>query len=167
MQKIGPAFTFSLCVPAEQGLPQGYKGLIVISLNSYDILPSNKPFSYSTKESGMHNEFYTISLSNLKFIFLQSICLTFSRPAEPQEGEKKKLWRKIWEISHKFTGRTALILGLINISLGMFLSLASKALWITWFAYLGMVIIAYVIAEIWSRRKAKKMKIGHDDNVAM
>eukprot|EP00112_Aurelia_sp_Birch-Aquarium-sp1_P010575 Seg2253.7 transcript_id=Seg2253.7/GoldUCD/mRNA.D3Y31 product="Cytochrome b561 DM13 and DOMON domain-containing protein" protein_id=Seg2253.7/GoldUCD/D3Y31 len=89
------------------------------------------------------------------------------RPAEPKEGEKKKLWRKIWEISHKFTGRTALLLGLINISLGMFLSLASKALWITWFAYLGIIIIAYVIAEIWIRKKSKKMKVGHENDVAM
>ena len=39
--------TVSVWVTLEQGLPQGYKGLIVISL----LKIYNRPFSYSVKES--------------------------------------------------------------------------------------------------------------------
>eukprot|EP00794_Sanderia_malayensis_P016710 gene16708-18404_t len=36
------------------------------------------------------------------------------RPAAPKEEEKPKQWRRIWEISHRFTGRIALLLARIS-----------------------------------------------------
>ncbi len=60
--------------------------------------------------------------------------------------------RTVWEWLHKITGRLTLVLALANITLGLFLGLASLALWATWLGYLGVIILAYVIAEITLRR---------------
>ena len=56
--------------------------------------------------------------------------------------------RLVWELLHKNLGRLAIILALINISLGLFLGLARIEIWITWYVYLGLVIIIWIVAEI-------------------
>jgi len=91
------------------------------------------------------------------------------RPAPPKDGEKPTLWRRIWEISHRFTGTIAVLLSFINISLGLFLSVAKTGLWISWFSYLGLIIAAFVVAEIRLRIKNKKQSVsiaGHE-NIAI
>ena len=103
-------------------------------------------------------------IKHIDFLLLRDMIVwfLFSRPAEPKEGEKPKLWRRIWQISHKFTGRLSLLLALINISLGLFVSLAHKAIWITWFVYIGVVVVAYIVAEIYSRKQAEgKIDLTH------
>ena len=93
----------------------------------------------------------------------------YSRPAPPKDGEKPTLWRRIWEISHRFTGTIAVLLSFINISLGLFLSVAKTGLWISWFSYLGLIIAAFVVAEIRLRIKNKKQSVsiaGHE-NIAI
>ena len=94
----------------------------------------------------------------------------YSRPAPPNDGEKPRLWRRIWEISHRFTGVVAVLLSFINISLGLFLSVAVKALWISWFSYMGIIIAGFTFAEIRLRLNIKKHAVnvaGHDGGIVM
>nr|KAG5695433.1 hypothetical protein BaRGS_033558 [Batillaria attramentaria] len=58
------------------------------------------------------------------------------RPKEPRPEELKGLARRIWEAVHRFGGRVALLLGVTNISLGIFMSLADLPIMITWHAWL-------------------------------
>lgn len=70
------------------------------------------------------------------------------RPHRPAEGEKTPLKRRIWELVHHNIGRVAVALALINISLGVFLALAHKAVWVLWFIYLIVVILVFVFFEL-------------------
>lgn len=104
--------------------------------------------------------------------FINECWLQFphSRPSATKEGEKKRLWRRVWEISHKFTGIIALLLAMINISLGLFLSVAPQIIWIAWFSFLGLLTITYIIAELCLRIKGNKIVVnetGHDNDVPM
>lgn len=62
--------------------------------------------------------------------------------------------RRLWEFSHKFMGRSTLILALINISLGMFLAVVPTAVFAVWFGYLGAWVVLFFIMEIVKHRKA-------------
>lgn len=72
----------------------------------------------------------------------------YSRPHRPAEGEKTQLKRRIWELFHHNIGRIAVVLGLINISLGVFLALSHMAIWILWFIYFIVIILVFVFFEI-------------------
>ena len=50
-------------------------------------------------------------------------------------------------MAHRFLGRVALALGLVNISLGVFLGLAHIIVWAVWFAYLCLALLIYFVAE--------------------
>lgn len=71
-----------------------------------------------------------------------------ARPHRPAEGEKTPLKRRIWELFHHNIGRVAVALALINISLGVFLALAHRAVWALWFVYLIVVILVFVFFEL-------------------
>ena len=77
----------------------------------------------------------------------------FFRP-HIKEGEKPKLRRIIWSYFHVYSGRIALILAIVNISLGFFLILAPSYIWGLWFAMLIGLAILYVVFEV--------IKITHD-----
>jgi hypothetical protein len=70
------------------------------------------------------------------------------RCPKPEEGERKTLRRAVWEFTHHFLGHGAIYLGLANICLGIFLAMATQIIWIVWFAYLGFLLIAHVVAEM-------------------
>ena len=53
----------------------------------------------------------------------------------------------LWTYLHRLFGRLALVLGVVNISLGVFVALARRAIWITWYVYLGVVVVALVVGE--------------------
>ncbi|XP_062595774.1 uncharacterized protein LOC134257148 [Saccostrea cucullata] len=70
------------------------------------------------------------------------------RPHRPEEGEKKTLKRRIWELFHHNIGRVAVALALVNISLGVFLALAHTAVWALWFVYLIIIILVFLFFEL-------------------
>ncbi len=84
-----------------------------------------------------------------------------SRPHKPEPGLATSTKRLVWEWLHKLSGRLTLVLALVNITLGLFLGLASVALWATWLVYLGLIVVSYVIGEV--ALKGQKSKASSHD----
>ncbi|XP_021360756.1 kelch domain-containing protein 4-like isoform X1 [Mizuhopecten yessoensis] len=72
----------------------------------------------------------------------------FFRGNRPEVGQSRTLRRKIWEFIHHFSGRIAVLLALINISLGVFLAVVQTTLWALWYAYFAVLLVLVLIAEI-------------------
>ncbi|UJR33542.1 hypothetical protein I4U23_020984 [Adineta vaga] len=53
-----------------------------------------------------------------------------------------------WRIIHRILGAIVLSLGLVNISLGVFLAVLPLPVWVVWFIYMGILIIILVLMEI-------------------
>ncbi|XP_060068247.1 uncharacterized protein LOC132548400 [Ylistrum balloti] len=88
--------------------------------------------------------------------FLQPVNACF-RGKRPEKGEIKTLRRKIWEILHHFSGYIAIVLAVVNISLGLFFAIAKTEIWSLWYSYLALLLIFILIAEIlcWVKKKEK------------
>lgn len=71
----------------------------------------------------------------------------FFRPHK-QKGQPLTRARIAWEYLHRWSGRISVLLGLINISLGMFFILAPRGVYITWFVLLALWVACNVIMEI-------------------
>ncbi|XP_069132521.1 kelch domain-containing protein 4-like [Argopecten irradians] len=70
------------------------------------------------------------------------------RGKRPDVGETRSTRRKIWELIHHFSGRVAVLLALVNISLGVFFAVARTAVWALWYAYFAFLLVVVLIAEI-------------------
>lgn len=68
--------------------------------------------------------------------------------SRPHKSEPKSLERKIWEIFHINAGRLALVLALINTSLGVFLAVVPYAAWVAWFVMFGLWFGFLLLMEI-------------------
>ena len=62
-------------------------------------------------------------------------------------GKKPTIKRLIWSYFHIYAGRIALLLALLNITLGFFLILAPSYIWGIWFALLISLAILYIVFE--------------------
>lgn len=71
----------------------------------------------------------------------------------PHIGEK---YREIWSFFHKNLGRSALVLALVNITLGLFMAVVVEAVWIIWFIILSGFVVTYLVFEFKLRTKFKK-----------
>ncbi|KAI6650891.1 Cytochrome b561 and DOMON domain-containing protein [Oopsacas minuta] len=65
-----------------------------------------------------------------------------------EPGKKPTIKRLIWSYFHIYAGRFALLLAIINITLGLFLILAPDYIWGIWFAMLISYAILYIVFEI-------------------
>ena len=54
----------------------------------------------------------------------------------------------LWRIGHRIIGSLVLALGLVNISLGVFLAVLPLAVWIIWYIWLGFLVLLLVGFEI-------------------
>ncbi|UJR13698.1 hypothetical protein I4U23_000709 [Adineta vaga] len=54
----------------------------------------------------------------------------------------------VWRIAHRILGSLVLALGLVNISLGVFLAVLPLPVWIIWFIYMGFLVLILVGMEI-------------------
>eukprot|EP00762_Andalucia_godoyi_P000501 ANDGO_05382.mRNA.1 Cytochrome b561 and DOMON domain-containing protein At3g61750 len=63
--------------------------------------------------------------------------------------------RPFWNFLHRGTGRLALILAIVNISLGLFLAVAPDPIWITWYCLVLLLLIGYITLEIRRFRSLK------------
>ena len=66
---------------------------------------------------------------------------------EHRKGEKDSIFRWIWYFLHMLTGRFALLLGLVNISLGLFLIISPLPIWIIWYVLLFCYVVFLVVME--------------------
>lgn len=53
-----------------------------------------------------------------------------------------------WRIIHRLLGALVLSLGLINISLGVFLAVLPLAVWVVWYVYMSILVVVLVVLEI-------------------
>ena len=53
-----------------------------------------------------------------------------------------------WRIAHRILGSLVLALGLVNISLGVFLAVLPSPVWIIWYIYLGFLVLLLVGLEL-------------------
>ena len=83
------------------------------------------------------------------FIMIIGLQQPFNALIRPhkKKGEEVSLKRKIWEVLHINIGRLALILVIVEISLGLFLAQAHKGHHIAWYVYMALLILAYIIFE--------------------
>ncbi len=86
------------------------------------------------------------------------------RPHKPEDGAEKTTKRFIWEFLHKNIGRLALLIAIVQISMGLFLALAHTAIWALWYAYVILLIICYIVAEVFKICKgmngSQSQKVG-------
>ena len=54
----------------------------------------------------------------------------------------------IWQFVHRFGGRAAILLGLANGSLGVFMAVAVLPVIIAWHAWLGLLLLLLVLGEM-------------------
>ncbi len=73
--------------------------------------------------------------------------------------------RKIWEIYHINAGRVALLLALINISLGVFLAVVPYTAWVIWFVMFALWVAVLIVMEI--RLQYARYKSGGGDIMEM
>ena len=74
--------------------------------------------------------------------------------------------RNLWSLFHKYLGRIALVLALVNITLGLLMAVVVTALWISWLILLGIYVCMYVAMEVMHQRKGKaKKNDDKQDNV--
>ncbi len=53
-----------------------------------------------------------------------------------------------WRIIHRILGTIVLILGLVNISLGVFLAVLPLPVWVIWYVYFSLLVIIIILMEI-------------------
>lgn len=53
-----------------------------------------------------------------------------------------------WRIVHRLMGSLILALGLVNVSLGVFLAVLPLPVWVVWFVYMSLLVITLVVVEI-------------------
>ncbi|KAI6655180.1 hypothetical protein LOD99_2469 [Oopsacas minuta] len=71
-----------------------------------------------------------------------------------KKGEKDSVFRWIWYFIHMVTGRIALLMGLVNICLGLFLIISPRPVWIIWYIILFAYVVFLIVMEtiFWIRR---------------
>lgn len=75
--------------------------------------------------------------------------------SRPHVDKVKTIQRSVWEFFHKNLGRIVLILATVNITLGMFLGVVSRPVWIAWAVYWAVLAFMYILAELCKMRRVK------------
>jgi hypothetical protein len=73
-----------------------------------------------------------------------------------QDGFAQDTWAGEggWRLIHRILGSIVLILGIINISLGVFLAVLPLAVWVIWYIYMSILVIVLIIMEIVAIRRS-------------
>ena len=76
-------------------------------------------------------------------------CLPFahSRPHIKEDGDKST-YRVCWEWFHRIYGLFVIMLGFAQVSLGVFLIVPPRAVWITWLVICGFWVGHFVVGNI-------------------
>eukprot|EP00041_Stephanoeca_diplocostata_P024637 m.630443 g.630443 ORF g.630443 m.630443 type:complete len:556 (-) comp22566_c0_seq2:454-2121(-) len=75
----------------------------------------------------------------------------YFRPHPPSNRTKRRIY---WEYYHKYAGRLAIFLALINITLGIFMIGAPPGFWIFWCVILSLWVVINIIMEVRLRKRA-------------
>ena len=61
----------------------------------------------------------------------------------------------VWRRLHTVFGGGGIGLGLVNVSLGLFLAHSHYIIWIVWYSYLGLLILCHLLARINTNRTVR------------
>ncbi|CAF4647369.1 unnamed protein product, partial [Rotaria socialis] len=78
-----------------------------------------------------------------------------------QNNDDKWGGEGVWRIGHRILGLLILALGLVNISLGVFLAVLPLPVWIIWYIYFGFLVLLLIgmeIVALLSRNGSRKSK---------
>ena len=75
-------------------------------------------------------------------------CPPHRRPRVKRERKKKSAYRIFWEYYHKISGVFTIILGFLQVTLGLFLVIPPVAVWVVWIAIFGLWVLAILLHEI-------------------
>ena len=81
------------------------------------------------------------------FNFFLHLFYFLSRP-HAKEGKKKKKRRICWEWYHKIMGVAGILIGFIQITLGVFLIISPLGVWITWICMMFLWVAIFAIHEL-------------------
>ena len=86
-----------------------------------------------------------------------------SRP-HIKKNKEKSTYRKCWEWFHRLWGFSTIVLGLTQVTLGVFLIVPPLGVWVVWILTLASWVIAFIIHEIAKCTCAcvKKKDIGNE-----
>lgn len=85
-------------------------------------------------------------------VLLITTPLCFSCPLPSRYPKQAATLHQVWKVAHSVGGYSCLALGAVNISLGVFLADAHRAIWITWFVYLAIIVVGANAAQYCRRR---------------
>lgn len=84
---------------------------------------------------------------------ISAIPACFSCPLPARYPKKAATLHRIWKAVHTVGGYSCLALGAVNVSLGVFLADSHRAIWITWFVYIGIVVTVANVSQYCRRRQ--------------
>jgi hypothetical protein len=84
----------------------------------------------------------------IMFVLLLQVLNGIARPRVKRERKKKSVYRVFWEFYHKISGLFTIILGFIQITLGLFLVIPPLVVWAVWIGIFGLWMIAFLLHEI-------------------
>ncbi|XP_064602897.1 uncharacterized protein LOC135468528 [Liolophura sinensis] len=74
----------------------------------------------------------------------------------PHISKVKTIKRRVWEFFHKNLGRIVLPLATVNITLGMFVGVVPRPIWIAWVVYWAVLAFMCILAELCKMRRVKE-----------
>lgn len=102
-------------------------------------------------------------LNNVFSSFGASICRTKSNSSSSEQSPStKRKWRaenhrsvgeNAWRLIHQLHGLLIIIIGLVNICLGVFLAVLPLPVWVVWYVYFGILVIVIFAVEILACRR--------------
>ena len=98
--------------------------------------------TYALNRAFIHARYISFFIDNNTMSF--STC---SRPHIKKSGEKS-LYRIIWEWFHRCYGIIVILVGLTQVSLGVFLIVPPRPVWIIWILMLFAWVISFTVLEV-------------------
>ena len=85
-------------------------------------------------------------LYKINNVLYSAYSLPYSRPHLKRDGSKST-WRKIWEWIHRIWGLSVISIGLVQVTLGVFLLIPPVPVWAIWITMLILWVIAFIVIE--------------------
>lgn len=100
-----------------------------------------------------------LGLVAMLLLILQPINAIIRPPKSTTFSDVKSTSRRLWEWVHFFGGRCSLLISFAMISIGVFLAVTPTLIWSLWFGYLGLVVTAYILVELYRSVRGRKKDV--------
>ncbi|KAI0213071.1 hypothetical protein LSAT2_001940 [Lamellibrachia satsuma] len=151
---MGTAYGFVLIWGAVLGRYANHKGVhVVIQIIGVCLAIAGFVLGVLSVE-GAHFKFVhgIIGLVVFLLTLLQPMNFFLCCPLPSRYPKQAATLHQVWKVAHSVGGYSCLALGAVNISFGVFLADAHRAIWITWFVYLAIIVVGANAAQYCRRR---------------